>query len=358
MFPIRSLKQPAPLLAVVLLVSGCLERKETIRVARDGTVRMRVELKGDPGDFSTGDALPDQSTGWQVEEEIETDANGKEKQHRLATRRIPPGRPLPDSYADPDGPQYGIALMFPTMLEIERRRDGTYYHFKRVYEARAQARYNIYNELLKGQLDELKELSGKEPEELTDEERSKLVNVLRTLEALKHSEYVAAGIEALADEWPQHYGLLLRRALLDHFEKSDLGEVVALLGEPASPERNAAIDEFGSKLITGAREVLRRKMRELRVPRGQIELFFAARDEEEARRAVTEDIGDESWTVRVAMPGEVVAHNGTGIEGEFVVWEFPGKVMFDRDHVLMVSSRLRRGAGRRVEDSNKSEGRD
>lgn len=336
--------------AVVLLVPGCLKRKETIRVARDGSVQMRVELEGDPGDFSKGDVVPAERTGWKTQDEIVTDKDGKEKQHLVATQRFASGRSLPDSFADPRGPQYGVALMFPTALDIERRSDGTYYHFKRVYESRTHAPYSIHHELLKNELDALKELGGKEPEELTDQDRRRVISVLRTLEALKQVEYVAAGVAALEDQWPQDHGLLLRRATLDHFENADVEQVVELLGEPQTPERDAAIDAFGVELVATARDMLRRKMQELHVPSSQIELFFVAYDEEEARRAVTEDLDDEHWEVRVELPGEIVAHNGTGVDGRFVVWEFPGKVMFDRDHVLMVTSRVTRGASRHSAD--------
>jgi len=355
MSTVRTFTVPGLLLAtMLLLIPGCLERKETIRVDRDGAVRIRVEVDGDPGDFTGGDALPNKRTGWKTQDEIETDDNGKEIKHRVATRRFAAGQPLPDSYADPDGPQYGIALMFPTTLEIERRPDGTYYHFKRVYEARAEARYEVYRELLKDIFKELDELAGKDPAELTDEQRTRLVEILRLLEALKQAEYVVAGAEALEDEWPQHYGLLLRQAL----QRADAAELAELLGQPNTPERNDAINTFGDELIVAVRDVLREELVELRVPRDQIELFFAVHDEEEARRAVTEDLEDETWEVRVEMPGEIVAHNGTDRDETGVIWGFPGKALYDRDHVLMVTSRVTRGAGRQtrergdVEDSD------
>ena len=356
MSAVRLFSVPALLLAAVsLLIPGCLERKETVRVDRDGSVRIRVELEGDPGDFAAGDALPDKHTGWKTQDEFETDDDGKEKQHRIATRRFAAGQPLPESYADPDGPQYGIALMFPTTLEIERRSDGTYYHFKRVYEARAQARYSIHRELLKDIFKELEELTGKDPAELTDEERTRVVEILRLLEAFKRAEYVMAGAEALEDEWPQHYGLLLRQALMDHFQRADTAELVELLGQPDSPERNDSINIFGDELIVAARDVLQQELVELRVPPHQVELFFDAHDEERARRAVTEDLDDETWEIRVEMPGEIVAHNGTDRDKTGVIWGFPGKVMYDRDHMLMVTSRVTRGAGRQPSSRGEQE---
>ena len=229
------------------------------------------------------------------------------------------------------------------LVEIERRPDGTFYHFKRVYEARAQARYQIHRELLEDAFKKLGELTDKGPAELTDQERNDLVDLLRTLETLKHAEYVAAGAAALEDAWPQDYGLLLRQALFDYFNSVDVSLLADLLAQPDTPQRNAAIDELGEEMLAGTRDALLGKLRELRVPRDQIELFLAAHDEEEARRAVTEDIADEHWSVRVEMPGEIVAHNGDDADEQGVEWKFPGKVMHDRDHVLMVTSRVPRG---------------
>ena len=187
-----------------------------------------------------------------------------------------------------------------------------------------------------------------DPDELTPEQRARLIELLQMREAWKRVEYVTAGAAALEDTWPQHYGLLLRQALFDHFEGADIGRLVELLAQPDTPERNAAIEETGQAILAGARDALRRKMVELRVPRDQIELFFVAHDEEQDRRAVTEDIGDEGWVVVVQMPGEIVAHNGdvSESEGSEVGWAFRGEALSDRDHVLMATSRVLRGSHR------------
>ena len=331
-----------------LLLPGCLERKETIRVVRNGSVEMLVELRGDVSDFETGDALPTRQTGWRTKDELETKDNGDQEKHRVATRKFSAGVDLPDSYAAEDDPQYGIALLFPTEVEIERRRDGTYYNFKRVYQAREFSRYNIYHEQLKDEVKEVEQLGEKNPEELTDEERARLVRVLRTLEALKQTEFVAAGAEALEDEWPQHYGLLLRQAVLDHFEQADMDEILALLAEPQNEERDASVSELGDALIATMHEVLIEKMRELRIPHDQMEVFFESFDEEQARAAVTDDLNDEQWEVRVELPGEIVAHNGIEVEGREVVWKFSGEFLHDRDQVLMATSRVTRDTERQA----------
>lgn len=341
----RLLARSATTAGLIFLIplSGCLERKEAIRVDRNGGVAMRVEIKGDAADFGAGDALPDRRFGWDCKDEIETEPDGKQVTKRTALREFAAGEPLPDSFVDEHDPQYGIALTFPTTVTVEKRRDGTYYHFKRVYQARSEARYAIYKELLKPQHDQLQQFAGKDPADLTDDERGLLVGILRTTEALKRGEYVAVAAEALDDEWPQDYGLRLRTALIEHFEKLDSSRLIEMLGQPASPERDDAINEFGQAMIQGGRDALRAELQKLRVTRDQMEKFFAAHDTEEARRAVTEDIGDERWEVRVELPGEIVAHNATSIDGRAAVWQFPGKALYDREHVLMATSRLAPG---------------
>lgn len=333
----------AGLVLALLGLSGCLERKEKIKVQRDGGVEFQLQLEGDPGDFAAGDALPENHGGWQTHDETVKDDDGKEKQRREAKLRVPAGGELPDSFAAKDEPLYAAALKFPTTLRVERRADGTYYHFKRVYRGREQARYEYYRKALEkidSPVKRVQELAGKDPSELSDAERATLVNALRMLESLKMVEYVRGGTEALGDQWPQHYGLKLRQAALDTFERADVGPVLARLQEPPGPERDAAIDEFGKHLIETARKRLRETLRKLDVPAAQIEAFDAGYEREEQRRAVTEDLGDERWEVRLELPGELVAHNGDAIEDGNVVWIFDGEALMDRDVVLMATSRV------------------
>lgn len=324
--------------AALLLIPGCLERKEKIAVAPDGAVRMELTYSGDLGDFESGDALPDKSTGWRIVDEITTKDNGEKEVERRAAREFAPDEPLPDSFADPAGPTHAVALRFPTTVTIECAADGTYYNFKRVYAPREEARYNVLRDSNKEMFDELDTLTGKQPEELTDADRARIIEILRDVEASKRVEYVKAGAAALENEWPQHYGLLLRQALLDHFEHADIAPLLDLMAQPDSPQRNADIDAFSKQMIAEAHTALENKLNELAVTADQAERFLAACDEEEARRAVTEDIGDESWEITVALPGQIVAHNGDRAENGEVTWEFSGKLMYDREQVLMATS--------------------
>ncbi|MGE0480799.1 MAG: hypothetical protein AB7Q17_10055 [Phycisphaerae bacterium] len=334
-------------LALAALV-GCLERKETITVRPNGAVRIEMRIQGEPQDVFTGDQMPDLRTGWRVDDETVTKDDGKQEFRRVATLDLPAGSALPTSFAPQDDANHETALQFPTDVRVERRADGTFYHFKRVYQPREQARF----EYLKSALQEagvFKAAEGKDLAELSTDELSDLVRALRTIEASKHAQFVQLAVDTVGEKWPGHFELLLRAAVTRHFEGAEVAPVVALLQQPGGEARDRQIDEFGRRLTTDARDVLRRTLMDLGAPRRQIEQFFAAYDLEQARRAVTEDIGDETFEVRVALPGKLIAHDGDLVEDGAVVWKFPGKALYDRPQTLTALSRVGPNAERAAE---------
>ena len=122
---------------VAVALTGCVKRKETIKVADDGGVTARIEFEADAlAELTEGDALPSPQAGWSVDRKTQVDDDGDETHIFLAEKAFPPGTELPACYADPDDPDAGLYLRFPTTLTIEERSDGTYYHFHRSYPVR------------------------------------------------------------------------------------------------------------------------------------------------------------------------------------------------------------------------------
>lgn len=330
----------ALLLATSMLpaLTGCLERKEYVRVDRDGSVSLRVEITGDLADFAPGgDPLPSEECGWRVNEETRTKDDGGEERRLEATFDASPGERLPDSYDPGEDRDHSVALRFPTTVKVERRRDGTYYHFKRTYKARQFARYNFFP---KGQSDE--PWAGKEPADMTDDDRRALLGRLRAEQSLKMCEFIRSGADALDDDWPQDYGLTLQHETLAYFEKLELDPLLELLAQPASPQRDAEVNRLGEDMVSGARRALEETLDRLEVPRAQRDKFMAAYETEERRRIVTEDLMDERWVVDVRLPGEIVAHNAHRIEDGAAIWEFDAQKLMDNDMTLMVTSRIDR----------------
>lgn len=324
----------------MFLLPGCLERKETITVHRDGRVEFLTEIEGDPADFEGGDALPNEEAGWSVEDGVKKE-NDKETKRRMAKMTVAEGKPLPDAYVDSDNPLHEIALRFPTEVKIEKRSDGVYYHFRRVYKAREHARYAIYQKAIQ-ENEQLKSLAGKDPSELTDDERRTLVGALRDAEAGKRAEFLMAGYEAMKERWPQHYYLVARETLLTSFAQADIESLVTLLSQPEGPGRDLEIGARSEAWLKEADEAVVRALRELGAREPEIAAFYAAVQKEQDRRGVTEDIGDERWSVRVLLPGELIAHNAPKLDDGVPTWEFHAELLHDRDHVLMATSRVDR----------------
>src|SRR5690606_21333611 len=83
--------------------------------------------------------LPEMFGGWIVEEHEEPDDSGGTRYHRVATRAWAPDEPLPATWAGGRALRGESALRCATTSTMDRRRDGTWYHFRRVYEARRWA---------------------------------------------------------------------------------------------------------------------------------------------------------------------------------------------------------------------------
>jgi hypothetical protein len=163
--------------ATLLGVAACIKRSERITILADGSTLLQTAIEGDAADLRNGDALPESGAGWTVEERSETDQEGREKLTRTAHRQLAPGQPWPDSYAVAGSDVEELVLHFPTMLTIEQRPGGTYYHFRRVYLRRDHARTAFEPEQIL-ESDEMRELQQKKPEELTPEERGKMADAV------------------------------------------------------------------------------------------------------------------------------------------------------------------------------------
>lgn len=335
-----------PILALLacLPIAACLERIETIDVSPDGSAVLKSVFKGDTVEFSGPDALPGAGGPWLVTDEV--DKQDPKKATRTAELRVPAGSAFPTTYlATPDDPRADRVLNFPTTLTITRAPADatgvarTFYDFKRVYQLRDDARYTLQRRLFEAD-DSVKDLRGVDPAKLNDDQRVRLVRALAKIEGEKYMQFADAGIAAIGKQWPQEIGLLVRQSVSDRITNVDGAGLAAQLGKPDSEERNAAIAQAVKSFGDGIRDAVIKQMTGLGIPPDQQAAFMAGAEAEADRRAVTEDLADERWEVRVTLPGQVVAHNGDRVEGNTVVWTFTGPYLMDRDQTLMATSRI------------------
>jgi hypothetical protein len=328
-------------------LAGCLEREESVEVRADGSAAWAVRFAGKAREFNKPlDALPGVSpsagAGWGLAVSGSLDGHPESEVEIRGERVIADFASMPDRFEqDPASPAYEAGLKFPTRVWTELRGDGLYYHFRRVYREREHRRFNWPRERL-AKNESLQKLLKQDQATWTDQQRGELVDALVSVELARQLELIAAAAEDMGADWPQDWGLRLRNAA----ERYAAGAVVnrertlELLKLPATVERDAALATLGQDLVAGFVPALRAELAELGVGDTESRVYLDHLGRRSNRLSVTEDLGDEVFRVRVRLPGELVAHNGQSVEAGWVVFEFSGESLQDRDADLRVTSRV------------------
>jgi len=327
------------LLSVVL--TGCVKRTETIRVDPAGAMHLEVVFVGDPDDIRDGDAMLNDPGAWAVKDELRSkNDNGDQELVRTATLDVPAGAEVPSDYAGGDADLGELALNFTTTLQVERRPDGTYYHFKRVYHRRDWARIDYFRRKF---LDEpLKKLEGKDQSELTDAERREVAQALVDFEAVKALTLAQAAADAMEYTLSQDEVLAIHRAITDVFKQVGAEHVAAIL-QMDDDQSGQEIERQAQQVNASIEASVAQVFAERPAGAARSEAFRAQLEGQRRRHANSEDIQDESWEVVVQLPGRIVGHNslnGTP-DGSTIKWEFDGAALNDRDEVLMATSVVR-----------------
>ena len=330
--------------SVVVLASlsaaGCIERRETITIDADGSAMVHVEFETlSFSELYEGDAIPSVEAGWIVVETVEKDAQDREVFRLEADALFMPGTELPSSYASPRDTEPDLWLRFPTTVTIEQRRTGTYYHFRRRYHARPWAYVQWARERFEKQVEEL---DIDDPSELPEAEQAQLVRLLITFQSAKVRIFArAAFLEAMPDV-PQDAWLLVRAALMRVAEDRDPARFAVLFSDEADEQgaRVLAAEEeaFEAAALEAMEHVLRGRPD---VDQGDVNAFVRRYRWHHRFDALTDELGDDRFTIEVTMPGEIVAHNADEARNGTVTWKFSGEQLRDRELELMVTSRLR-----------------
>jgi len=325
----------------ILFATGCVKRKEIIIVKPDGAVTVTIDYGGDKSDFDKGDAMPSEQGGWKVSREDRTEENKKETVDLTAERTFKPGEELPGSYAAPNDPDANLYLKFPTTLTRERRKDGVYLHFRRVYAPREWAYVQYWaDEHID---DNIKKLGEKKPEELTHEERVQLIQRFAGVEAYKQIELAQRALKESDDKLKPDHWLLARRAMLTVYEEGVDWDAIARRVENLSEEeRDQAFERESQRILGEARQAFVASLkRDAGYDADRIAKFDKAYERATKYYDITNNLSGHGFEIEVTMPGTIVASNADKTEDDgSVKWEFGGNAFYDRPYELMVTSRL------------------
>ena len=327
-----------------IVLGGCVERKERLDIAPNGSVHYALTYTSDSDDdLYTGDAVPRAVGGWMASQDIQRDENGKETYILKAEALFAPGAKLPGSFAVRTDPDNDLYLQFPTTVKIEQRVDGTYYHLARTYASRPWAQIQALEERhVQGPLKDLAEI---EPEMWTPFQRETVVRALATFETEKMLVFARVAFLHTTPEEPQDGWLAVQRNLREALSNLDYRTMIKLLEPRTATEDEKARDELLQAELKGFETSLTDQLKQSLFTHAdydgaQFNAFMVEYDRQKKSFEISEDLGDDRFEITVKMPGLIVASNADEAVGDTAKWTFDGGVVRDRPLELLVSSRL------------------
>jgi len=333
----------AAAIGALLVASGCIERTDTIHVHEDGSTVITSVFTGEIGDFSDAIALPAEPE-WKivqnyVDSSISSIGSNKPQRHLTATLKVPPGKPLPETFAAADDPDRDLHLQFPSEVRHWSEGTRTYYEFKRTYRAR---RFGCYN------------LAGSELWDQDLEDRVLDKGIFEVSQQDRDSyleQYVTAyGYLQWRMLWQALGDLIKTGQLRDSTRTAIDSAAMTYLEENITSTRLLAIlsldeEKQGPQVdsMTAETEQALEEFVAAAVGRGELlAKFRASIDRVRADYRTTEALGGQSFAVNLRMPGTIVDANGLVDPGRAneVRWEFNGDDLHDRDLPLYALSVL------------------
>ena len=342
-------------------VVGCVLREEKIQISRDGRVTIALEISGEVKELTQGDAMPSEESGWKVDRKTKIE-DGKEELTLMSERTFAPGEDLPRTFASPEDPAADLYLDFPTSVETERRADGLYFIFRRVYSQRPWAYMQHWKDICFDE--DIKKLGEKPVEELTREDVRTIAEASICDEAFAQAEWARVALKETLPAISVESGLIARLALIDFYKtdrpQSDDGQgnrieqtddyldrIITRCADLQEDDRNACYDEEASRILANGLDAYRQTLQsQAQLSAAEIAQFDAAYAYAKRYYENTEAIGGHMFHVAVTLPGEIVAHNGDETTADRkrgvseVSWEFKGGVLRDRPHELIAISKL------------------
>ena len=324
-------------------LGGCLHRKESITISKDGSAVIKLDFDGNLDDLELGDAMPSSQDGWEVTRSVKRHDDEKETHILKATQAFAAGMPLPATFASPTDPDGDLYLRFPTTYRTETRDDGVYHYFHRVYPPRASAIVQYWEEILIE--DRHEELAKKPMEELTADERQTLFEAFAEVEARKQLEYAREAVQEAEPPIPLETHLHARHALLEVYRTADLGAIAGrCIDTPDDESRGACFEAETEKLLSHAYDAYVELLTsDAGLDPARLASWERAYYRSKRRFELTGMLAGHQFEISVSMPGRIVAHNGDHVADDRppvrIEWEFDGTAFRDRPYELVLITR-------------------
>lgn len=354
----------------VLALAACLENEETIDVAPDGSVTVELRSKGDVSDLADGYPLPldapwepltDATRQWlrvlgadtgSASVRASLDERGwsfsDPNETELAVRRtFASVEDLPRWFAPPGDPYRDAHLRRDTRLDVRVAGGRTVYVLERTLRARGANKHVLFNERWEREIpDDVEQRFGKPDRSVSDAEVRQIADVLRASVTEIAELFVR---EALVGIWTEGDGSLPASAAAEIVARVQEAQAALVTDElvrrcdafdaeeDAGDEREHPLETLERALRETLRATLADELVRRRVPLKTRNAVLYAAEHALTTSDATNDLHDEAFTIRVGMPGTIVAGNHQRLEGGRAVWELDGEEL-EQELVLRVVS--------------------
>jgi hypothetical protein len=336
----RALKFAAAGLSCILLtaLAGCVVREETIDVQPDGSAAVTVQYTADSDQELADLATPAATDGWKVATSVREEKDGKKKSILTATRVVAAGQPLPIRDGPADNPDAALQLQFATSVQADKRSDGAYYLFHRSFEPRSWAQWNHIED--REANDQLGKMLKAKNNSLSAEEWAAVIRrqidlqIGRKLDVV-HAAFLKATPDAPVDQW-----LGVRNRVVAAGKSIDVAALVQLLQSPQTPERDKAIVQTAQDADARIDVAIGTALTAQGYNAQQLAAFENARRTINRSNQITGQIENETFVVRLHLPGQVIGSNATTQKEDGTLeWRISGKQLMDRQVELMAASK-------------------
>jgi hypothetical protein len=320
-----------------ILLPGCVERSENLKVRPDGQITANIRVTADQPSELTPGRVP----GYFQPNSTRTEKDPQSgKTIFTASQTFTSASQLPANDAAPDDLLAKTYVQSPTILKTERRSDGTYYQFKRTYTARPCAWLAYLDDRPGSQ--EFKAVLGKPSGSVPLEQWTKAINFGIQTQVLKKLEQARAislqpGMEVSQDKW-----LKARERLLQTIPLIDVSNLATLVqANKQDPSSQIAITAAIHLIESQIDAALMDAIAGTGYTGPQMQKFKGLMNQAKSQESATNDARGTTYKITVELPGEPVGSNATSSSNNTFTWEFKGDAFCDRDLELLATTKLR-----------------
>jgi hypothetical protein len=326
-------------LALLVFLPGCLKREITYTIGPDESATVRFVARGDQADIEQGDLMPPKGL-WEVKEYEDVKPDGNKEAVYEAKRTFARVADIAPNLATAGTRFPNAYLQTPIRFTMKDEQGAKVYEFVLTFGARRwKEYYDLLTQIAAERGIDINKL--KDEKQMTQAEKTALFRVVARWQLRLDYDRIAtalakgAGAAALPAEKVQ---AILKR-IDDAYDRIAEGEEIEKLMGLPDAERNAAFEEAIRRAHAEADAMLQEALSSnpyaQTLPKIRDDIAEATLEWE-----VTNDLGDENFTVKVEMPGSIVKSSADKVEGNRAEWNFNAEKFRDQDYVMSVTSRL------------------